>query len=191
MSKKPRYSAADWISLGHEVLAESGAEAVKLETICKAAGLTRGSFYYHFKDHTAFLIELAKAWAEQNTSRLIAAHEGLEDKDAQTLNDMALDLDFGLEVGIRELARRVPDVATVVAQTDTERLSTLSDLAHARFGLAEPEAADLAFIEYAAFCGMMLIRPGLDQTTQLRLSRTLDAMMRQQALPQKPDVLQE
>jgi AcrR family transcriptional regulator len=181
VSTKRRFSAADWITLGHKALSAGGAEAIKLDAICKAAGLTRGSFYHHFTDHTAFLTVLAAAWAAQNTSRLVASLEGVEDADAQHLNDMALDLDFALEVGIRELARRVPQVAAIVEEADAGRLSVLTDLARARFRLSDRAAADLAFIEYAAFCGMTLIRPQLDRKTLLRLSRTLDGLMRRHA----------
>jgi len=181
VSTKPRFSAADWITLGHKALAAEGTEAVKLEAICKAAGLTRGSFYHHFTDHTAFLTALAAAWAAQNTSRLVASLDGVEEADARHLNNMALDLDFALEVGIRELARRVPQVAAIVEQADATRLSVLADLARARFGVSDQPAADLAFIEYAAFCGMMLIRPQLDRETLLRLSQTLNGLMRRYA----------
>jgi AcrR family transcriptional regulator len=187
MSRARRFSASDWISLGHRALAEGGTEAVKLEALCKAAGLTRGSFYHHFRDHAAYLVALTEAWAEQNTTRLVAALEGLDEAGAEALNDMALDLDFALEVGIRELARRVPEVARLVSETDATRLSVLTDLARARFGLARDRAADLAFIEYAAFCGMMLIGPGPDRETQRRLSRTLDGMMRGYAAQPKAD----
>ena len=37
------------------------------------------------------------------------------------------------------------------------------------------------YIEYAAFCGMMLIRPQLDRETLLRLSHTLNGLMRRHA----------
>ncbi len=178
MSTKRRFSAADWITLGLEALAAGGAEAIKLDAICTAARLTRGSFYHHFADHEAFMVALAKAWAVQNTSRLGAALEGLEETDARHLNDMALDLDFTLEVGIRELALRVPQVGAILEEADAKRLSVLADLARARFGVSDQAAADLAFMEYAAFCGMMLIRPQLDRETLLRLSRTLDGLMR-------------
>ena len=191
MKRKRRYRAADWIALGHRALAERGYEAIKLEAICEAAGLTRGSFYYHFTDHTSFLSELAKAWAKQATEDLVEALDGRADADARKLNDMALSIDYALEVGIRELARRVPEVAGIVAETDTRRLAVLSDLARARFGLEEPQAADLAFIEYASFCGMMLIRPGLERETRLRLSGILDAMMRRFARTEQADAAED
>lgn len=184
MSRAERYTAAHWIALGHKALAEGGADAVKLEAICKAAGLTRGSFYHHFKDHPAFLAALAAAWADRNTSRLMAGlgtDNGQPDADARTLNERAFDLDFALEVGMRDLARRHPAVAEIVAETDDRRLAVLRDLAQARFGLSSDKAADVAFLEYAAFCGMMLIRPGLDRATRDRLSRLLDDMTRRQA----------
>ena len=178
MTKRRRFSTQDWISLGHEALAAHGTEALKLEAICAAAGLTRGSFYYHFTDHTAFLVALADSWAQRHTADLLEGLGADADADAARLTTRALTIDFGLELGIREMARRIPEVAAIVERTDTLRLKTLATLHHERFGVSRDMAYDLAFIEYAAYCGMILIQPDLPPDKQEKRAALFEAMVR-------------
>jgi len=177
MTKKRRFSAQDWIALGHEALAKHGTEAVKLEAICAAAGLTRGSFYYHFTDHTGFLVALATSWAQIQTTDLLDALDQAPDAKAEQLTVGALAIDFRLELGIRELARRIPEVADVVQATDRTRLQALAALHRDRFGVAPDQADDLAFIEYAAYCGMILVQPGLPADKQQQLAGMFESMV--------------
>lgn len=178
MTKRRRFSTQDWIALGHRALAERGTEAVKLEAICAAAGLTRGSFYYHFKDHTAFLVALADAWAQTQTIDLLEGFGTEPDSNAEHLTDRALTIDFKLEIGIRELARRIPEVADIVRKTDKTRLEALASLHRERFDVTQDRAADLAFIEYAAYCGMILVQPDLPPDRQRKLAAMFDSMVR-------------
>ena len=177
MTRK-RLSRTDWLDLGLAALAEGGIDAIKLEPICDAAGLTRGSFYHHFSDHGAFLQGLAERWAERQTEDLAkkVAETPPEDQ-AETLTEAALRIDYRLELGIRELGRRVPEVSEIVRKTDARRLSLLTDIYSARFGLAAAAARDFAFLEYAAFSGVILIDPDMDSTEQRRLAGLYDDMV--------------
>jgi len=150
---------------------------VKLEAICAAAGLTRGSFYYHFTDHTAFQVALADGWAQTHTTDLLEGLGTELDADAAHLTECALAIDFRLEIGIRELARRVPEVADIVKKTDKTRLEALATFHRARFGVTPDRAADLAFIEYAAYCGMVLVQPDLPPDRQQKLAAMFESMV--------------
>lgn len=176
MSNKARFSRADWVALGLARLSDAGTEAIKLEAICAAAGLTRGSFYYHFSDHGDFLIALTQGWADKQTRDVAEQAEGAKGPDvaAQLLTDAALQIDYRLELGIRELARRVPEVAALVKTTDAARLAILAELFQARFGLAADAAQRFAFLEYAAFCGAILLEPHISAQKQAELAALLD-----------------
>ena len=179
MTKKKRFSANDWIELGLAELSKNGAEAVKLEAICGAAGLTRGSFYYHFEDHSAFLLALAQGWTKRQTDDVadsLVADSSAQDK-ASALTDASLEIDFRLELGIRELARRFPAIERIVKVTDDKRLEILSQIYSQRFDLDESEAANLAFLEYATFSGMILLSPDLDSKKQRELADRYDLLM--------------
>ncbi|MEL7098052.1 MAG: TetR/AcrR family transcriptional regulator [Pseudomonadota bacterium] len=175
MSRKHRFRAEDWVHLGLSRLSEGGAEAVKLEAICAAAGLTRGSFYYHFEDHPTFLVALAEQWKARQTDDIAAEHA--KGGTAEALTAAALTIDYRLELGIRELARRHPAIDETVTAADKVRLDVLSRLYSNRFGLPQEEAHDLAFFEYAAFSGMILLSPDLPKESQQNLAAKYDALM--------------
>ena len=178
--KRRRFLTEDWLVLGLNALSDNGPEAVKLVPICQAAGLTRGSFYHHFDDHTTFLVKMTEHWFKQQTQQVAAQVEHLQDPEARAtkLNDAALAIDYKLELGIRELARRNRHVAAIVARADDMRLSVLADLYAQRFGIDQETARDMAFLEYAAFAGLILIAPELRAEKQSTLSARYDAMVR-------------
>lgn len=177
MAVKPRLSKADWLSLGLAELSGKGSDAVKLDAICKAAGVTKGSFYHHFGNHQSFLTELAVEWRERQTRALLPGLDGLEPDDAaQELTELAAAIDYRMELGIRELARRIPEVAEIVRQTDIERRDCLAAIYQARFSCSLERARQLAWMEYATFSGLILLEPDAKDDAHSDLARFFDQM---------------
>jgi AcrR family transcriptional regulator len=181
MTGKRRLKPDDWIALGLSELAKRGPDAIKLEAICKAAGLTRGSFYHHFEDHNDFLRSMVGAWRLQSTENIIQNVDlnASADVSASHLTEKAIQIDYQLELGIRELARRLPEIADEIRETDQARLAILSEIYVARFGLEQQHAEDLAFLEYAAFSGITLRNPDMPQAKQQELAAKYDGLITQ------------
>ena len=75
-TQKTRLSVDDWVAAALELMAAEGIGAVKIGRLCDRLGVTKGSFYWHFKDLDAFLDAIAQQWRDgQGTfrSRLDAA----------------------------------------------------------------------------------------------------------------------
>ena len=53
--KVARLDAEAWIAAAFDALAEGGIDAVRVEPLAKALGITKGSFYWHFADRRALL----------------------------------------------------------------------------------------------------------------------------------------
>ena len=76
--KKPKKSGIDrqskksWLDAALQALASGGVDKVRVESLAKNLGVTKGSFYWHFKDREQFLDELLSFWAEQSTQTVIA-----------------------------------------------------------------------------------------------------------------------
>jgi AcrR family transcriptional regulator len=175
MSRR-RFTREDWVALGLKELSEKNCDAVKLEAICKAAGLTRGSFYHHFVDHERFLTDLARHWLKAQTedvADLLDPAAAPDDQNA-ALTRAAMEIDYRLELGMRELGRRLPAVAEIVRQADAMRLEVLSGLYQTRHGLDAATARDLAYLEYAAFSGMILLDPDISTDRQRVLASLYD-----------------
>ena len=181
-AKRRRFTSVDWLDLGLAQLSEHGTEGIKLEAICAAAGLTRGSFYYHFKDHGAFLVGLAKHWAAKQTDAVAedaAAQAAVgTDQHAAALTEAALQIDYRLELGMRELARRVAAVDEILRATDAKRRDVLTQSYVARFGLSPEQAAQYAYLEYATFCGVILLDPDLAPEQQKSLAALHEQMVK-------------
>ena len=63
-NKAARLDAAAWIAAAFDALAEGGIDAVRVEPLAKALGITKGSFYWHFADRRALLDAMLDAWAQ-------------------------------------------------------------------------------------------------------------------------------
>ncbi|MEM9975597.1 MAG: TetR/AcrR family transcriptional regulator [Pseudomonadota bacterium] len=176
---KRRFSRDDWVALGLAELSARGPEGVKLEAICTAAGLTRGSFYHHFKGHEGFLAALAQRWRDAQTTELAEALDTTAPPADQSaaLTDAALEIDYRLELGIRELGRRVPAIAVIIREADAARLAVLSALYRQRYGLDASSSDDLAYIEYATFSGVILLDPEMPEARQRALAGLFDTMI--------------
>ena len=66
--KKTRKSLSreDWLDAARRVFVESGIDDVKIDRLAKAMKVTRGSFYWHFKDLEDLQGALLQDWQERN-----------------------------------------------------------------------------------------------------------------------------
>ena len=68
-----RWTREDWTDLALRLLAERGPAAVTVDTLCTAAGRTRGSLYHHFRDHGSLLDATLASWRKRYTDDVIEA----------------------------------------------------------------------------------------------------------------------
>ena len=59
----------DWLRAARTALLRGGPSAVRVEVLARKLRVTKGSFYWHFKDRNALLEELLREW-EAETSLL-------------------------------------------------------------------------------------------------------------------------
>src|SRR4051812_6560246 len=55
----------DWLRAARLALHRGGPDAVRVEPLASALGVTKGSFYWHFADRTALLEALVAEWEEE------------------------------------------------------------------------------------------------------------------------------
>src|ERR671924_465149 len=68
LTRTPRSS---WIDEGLRALAAGGPDAVRIEPLARALGVTKGGFYWHFEDRRALLDELLYAWERESVDEVI------------------------------------------------------------------------------------------------------------------------
>src|SRR5262249_8469779 len=83
LMRKPRRSRASssttrldrhaWIDAAYGVLVREGVEQVLVLPLARRLGVTRGSFYWHFKSRGELLEALVELWQRKNTSAVVDA----------------------------------------------------------------------------------------------------------------------
>ncbi len=143
---KPKSSgpldADSWTEAALTILARNGIEAVRIERLAKMLGVTKGSFYWHFKDRPSLLDEMLRSWRQRATLGVIERVERSPVPPAQRLKHLLKLLRSSprasrgadIEAAIRLWGRSDPRVASVVQEIDRLRLGhikTLVEAAHA------------------------------------------------------------
>src|SRR5437763_8486771 len=72
VTRTPRSS---WVHEGLRALAHGGPEAVRVEPLARALGVTKGGFYWHFEDRRALLEALLDAWERTLIDEVVATVE--------------------------------------------------------------------------------------------------------------------
>jgi hypothetical protein len=68
-------SVQDWLDQGLKTLAKSGFTALKAEPLAKAMGVSRGSFYWHFRRYFRVPRRDPQHWREIAAEQIIAGIE--------------------------------------------------------------------------------------------------------------------
>ncbi len=147
-------SAKDWLDLGLKTLARQGFTALKAEPLAKAMGVSRGSFYWHFKDIGAYHAAILKHWREVAAEQVIANLEASskDDNPLLLLLRRTFSSRMALENAVRTWATLDPLARAAVQATDRRRLSYVQKLFE-RSGAAGDVARSRAQIFYWAFLG--------------------------------------
>ena len=161
---------ARWLEAALDALAEGGVGDVRVEVLARTLGVTKGCFYWHFKDRGALLAALLAQWRDGRVASIAsqaAASRGADAAPAVRLRrllDLYLDhanpRGMGIELAMRDWARRDAAAAAAVASVDAARLATLVPLYRA-LGHARQEAQARALALYAFIFGQSLIVEGV------------------------------
>src|SRR3984893_12015883 len=129
MAAITRTPRSRWIEAGLQALAAGGPDAVRVEALAQALGVTKGGFYGHFADRNALLDEMLATWERMSTDEVlerVERHGG----DVRARIRLAGALTFSSEVlpidlAIRDWSRRDQAVAERLRRVDHPRLDYL------------------------------------------------------------------
>src|SRR5690606_23931217 len=74
-NNRAQLSPGDWVEAALEVLVDKSIDSVRVDVLAKGLNVTRGSFYWHFKDRDALLRQLLTTWRNTMTEQLIDRFE--------------------------------------------------------------------------------------------------------------------
>ena len=69
-AKRERLSREAWLQQALDVLSREGEGKFRIDAVCAALGVTKGSFYWHFHDRSDFLDAIFAFWVEAYNARV-------------------------------------------------------------------------------------------------------------------------
>jgi len=130
LTRTPRSS---WIDEGLRALAAGGPDAVRIEPLAQALGVTKGGFYWHFDDRRALLEEMLDTWERVMLDEVIESVESeAGDARARLRRLFALAASSGellrIDLAVRDWARRDQTVAERLRRVDNSRMDYMRSL---------------------------------------------------------------
>lgn len=181
-TNRRRLSADDWIEEALETLADRGADAIAVEPLAEALGVTKGSFYAHFSNRDDLVVAALDRWEQHDSAHI---HEilttGGEPRRVlrRLIREMFGDYEAGrLYAGVCA-AGTDPVVSPYAIDHALRKVELLTDLFR-QAGLSRTEAQRRGELTYTAYIGHWRIRsmfppeePGVLQGYLSHLEKTL------------------
>jgi AcrR family transcriptional regulator len=168
----------DWLNIGIQTLIEKGIEAVRVDPLAKLLNVTRGSFYWHFKNRDDLLEEILNEWEARNTKNIIEQIEGLNSSPSAkllSLLEIAAKDDNLLEKAIRVWSVNDARAVGAIARIDQQRLAYLQNL-FLQLGFSEIDSKVRAQIAYSVRLGWFVMASSSyasERLTEIRLVHTI------------------
>jgi AcrR family transcriptional regulator len=177
---KVRTPRGAWIDAALRAVADGGPDAVRVEALAASLGVSKGGFYWHFKNRRALLDEMLDTWEKTMVEDVIARLES-EPADSraklQRLFELARSVDFSVELALRDWARRDDQVAARLRRVDNRRMEYLRSL-FGQFCADEEDAEARSMLAFSLFIGSYFIAARHSEKTrsevlQLAIDRLL------------------
>jgi AcrR family transcriptional regulator len=157
MAAPTRTPRSGWIDEGLRALAAGGPDAVRVEALAQALGVTKGGFYWHFDDRRALLEEILDEWERLVIDEVI---ERVERDGGDARAKLARLFTLGssrtvrrlveTELAIRDWARRDKGVAKRLRRIDGRRMEYMRSL-FAEFADDEADVEVRCLLAFALF----------------------------------------
>ena len=157
----------DWINAGLNTRVKKGIDSVRVELMSKQLKVSRGSFYWHFKNRQEWLNKILERWRETATITVIRRFNYEQMSPNDILVEMTSLPHHGesaqraadIELAIRAWARRDDAARTFVDEVDQERMSFLTEI----FRQIDPNSSvvnvqNKAFILYSLLLSESLVK---------------------------------
>lgn len=157
MRTNRRLTREDWIRGALKALGESGLGGIAVEPLAERLGVTKGSFYWHFKDLDELIDTALRRWAVEEPRESIAQLDRIADP-CERLKTLMTPSRVGPVVGRIDFALTAsasdPRVGKWLRQHHRLWLG-FAQRAFRQMGFAEPEAMYRATLAYTAWLGFV------------------------------------
>lgn len=163
LTSRKQLDRHDWIEGSIDALADEGVAGMRVEVLAKRFGVTKGSFYWHFKDRQDLIDAVLNTWKAGRIRDINKQSDASAGKECEQLLQI-LEVygsnrnrkGIAIELAVRDWARRDAQAAAIVAEVDDYRLESASKLFVAS-GLSDDEAKSRSLLLYAYVFGQSLM----------------------------------
>ena len=152
----------NWIDFALQRLTEEGIDKVTITGLARELSVTKGSFYWHFKDRDDLLQAMLTRW-EQTGSKLVFGEVERVGGDAvrrlKHLSDIVIRRygdQLNLELALRDWGRKDLKIANILRQEDEKRIDYISGLFVEIYGDVKVAEAK-AWLLFSLFVGEIII----------------------------------
>jgi len=172
----------DWIRGAASLLAQKGVEGCRVEPLAKNLGVSKGSFYWHFKKRAALLDAVLHYWETTATLDIITNVEAASTNPEERLW-ILIERVFGtpaeydlFESALREWARKDSRAKASVTRVDKKRLGFVKKIL-VEHGLPHALAKERSQLMYCTLVGEFLLRSHGQKKLAKKTLRTLHMML--------------
>jgi AcrR family transcriptional regulator len=155
--ERNRLSAEDWELAALQLIAEQGVGALAVEALARRLGVTKGSFYWHFRTREALLQAALERWEQYGEREIISQIEQIADpreRLPELCRRVAHELQPHRVYAALLKALDHPLVVPVMARVSSRRTEFL-ETAYRQAGLGASDALNRARLTYAAYVGFL------------------------------------
>lgn len=153
MEKAKQLSQQDWLQAARVIMTEQDIGAVKVEVLARHLKVSKGSFYWHFKNRDDLLKGLLELWASSTDWLIAEANRGSSPAEKlKLLFQHIAELGISGEASIHMWAKQDASVAKRLEQVERKRLAFLRKL-FKEAGFRKRQAKENAELIYLAFLG--------------------------------------
>lgn len=192
MPEKAQLTRDDWLDAAAGEVAAGGFSQLRVLTLSKKLGVTRGSFYWHFKDHEDLVVSFLDRWRDRRFHELQYWKPHGDDVETELRRILELLLTdasrnirrLQVELAVRDYARRNDYAADLVTEVDTARINQNCTLFQ-RLSSDSQRVKDLSLLLYVATIGSQVVLTGKkgDEAT----IRRIEDLMARVVLGQRDD----
>jgi AcrR family transcriptional regulator len=157
--KKSRTATAlsreDWVKAATQLIAQEGVQALAVEPLALALGVTKGSFYWHFQNRDELIQAALEAWEQDQSTDVVSRYGAISDprRRLRVLLFAAFeDVENGKFFAALAVSSEDPRVRPYLRRASERRLAFGVE-AFRDLGLSEAEARERALLAYAAYAG--------------------------------------
>jgi AcrR family transcriptional regulator len=158
---------SDWVEAATDILVKENVRGIRIDTLCQKLGVTKGSFYWHFKTRADLLTAMLKSWQRRMTLNVIQTISRTNEtgfsrlRNLMALPRMPRSPAFAqVEMSIRDWGRRVDLPREAVEEVDHIRLEYFAELFRTE-GFSEEEARSRAYLSYCLMMGDSILHKTL------------------------------